>query len=190
MQSASATNMLLLLAFLFATSLFLIHGTEVVANSVKVLLHDASTLHVWIRPSNKGEVAKMYLCPSTEAGTEKSGQLIAECKQYSSDIWHDFIEINDKPAGAYTLTWTETTHASLVYVYEPKTVLEEGIRILFIGEDAKLPNFEGSYHFRAPFGWNSDPSGFKAEKRTTDAQGGQHVVFELQGAQINVSSAI
>uniref|UniRef100_A0A183C3Y4 Glyco_hydro_32N domain-containing protein n=1 Tax=Globodera pallida TaxID=36090 RepID=A0A183C3Y4_GLOPA len=164
---ASAKNMLAsLFAFLFATSLFLIHGTEGAVIPVNVLLHDAtSTLHVWVRPVKKGEVAKVYLCPPTEAGTIKqSGHLIAECKQYSSDLWHEFVEINDKAAGAYTLTWTETTQASLVYVFEPKTVLEEGIRILFIGEDAKLPNFKGSYHFRAPFGWNSDPCGFNRSK--------------------------
>uniref|UniRef100_A0A914I9I5 beta-fructofuranosidase n=1 Tax=Globodera rostochiensis TaxID=31243 RepID=A0A914I9I5_GLORO len=158
--------LLLLLAFLFATSLFLIHGTEGVSRRVNVLLlNDASTLHVWVRPVKKGEVAKVYLCPPTEAGTiEQSGQLVAECKQYSSDLWHDFIEINGKTAGVYTLTWTETTHASLVYVFEPKTVLEEGIRILFIGEEAKLSNLEGSYHFRAPFGWNSDTCGFNKSK--------------------------
>ncbi|KAI3420911.1 hypothetical protein GPALN_014539 [Globodera pallida] len=145
-----------LLALLFTTSLILIHGTEGVSR-VNVLLHDASTLHVW--------VAKVYLCPPAEAGTiEQSEQLIAECKQYSSDLWHDLIEINGKTAGAYTLTWTETTHASLVYVFEPKTVLKEGIRILFIGEEAKLPNLEGSYHFRAPFGWNSDTCGFNRSK--------------------------
>uniref|UniRef100_A0A914I359 beta-fructofuranosidase n=1 Tax=Globodera rostochiensis TaxID=31243 RepID=A0A914I359_GLORO len=165
MPSSSAKNMLLL-AFLFATSLFLIHGTGTEGVSrVNVLLLDDSTLHVWVRPVKKGEVAKVYLCPPTEAGTiEQSGQLIAECKQYSSDLWHDFIEINGKTAGAYTLTWTETTHASLVYVFKPKTVLEEGIRILFIGEEAKLPNLEGSYHFRAPFGWNSDTCGFNRSK--------------------------
>uniref|UniRef100_A0A914H3W5 beta-fructofuranosidase n=1 Tax=Globodera rostochiensis TaxID=31243 RepID=A0A914H3W5_GLORO len=169
MPSASAKNMLLLpslLALLFATSLFVVHGTEGV-RLVNVLLHDASTLHVWVRPAKEGEIAKVYLCPPTEAGTieEQSGQLIAECKQYTSDFWHDFIEIDDKAAGAYTLTWTETTQTSLVYVFETKTVLEEGIRILFIGEEAKLPSFEGSYHFRAPFGWTSDPCGFN---RSTD----------------------
>uniref|UniRef100_A0A183BZZ4 beta-fructofuranosidase n=1 Tax=Globodera pallida TaxID=36090 RepID=A0A183BZZ4_GLOPA len=110
-----------LLALLFTTSLILVHGTEGVS-PVNVLLHDASTLHVWVRPAKKGDVAKAYLCPPTEVGTiEQSEQLIAECKQYSSDLWHDFVEINDKTAGAYTLTWTETTHVSLVYVFEPKT---------------------------------------------------------------------
>uniref|UniRef100_A0A183BW44 Glyco_hydro_32N domain-containing protein n=1 Tax=Globodera pallida TaxID=36090 RepID=A0A183BW44_GLOPA len=156
-----------LLAFLFGTSLFLIHGTEgVVTNPVNVLLHDTSTLHVWVQPVKEGnKVTKVYLCPPTEAGTiEQSGQISAECKQYSSTPLNNFIEINDNAAGAYTLTWTDTTQASLVYVFEPKTVLEEGIRILFIDEDAKLPNFEGSYHFRAPFGWTSDPCGFNRSK--------------------------
>uniref|UniRef100_A0A183CCT5 Glyco_hydro_32N domain-containing protein n=1 Tax=Globodera pallida TaxID=36090 RepID=A0A183CCT5_GLOPA len=110
----------------------------------------------------------MYMCP-IEVGMvideiDQSRQPVAECKKYTSDIWYDFFEINDKPAGAYTLTWTKTTKLSLIYVFEQKTVLREGIRILFISEDAKLPNFEGSYHFRAPFGWINDPSGFNRSK--------------------------
>uniref|UniRef100_A0A183C9F6 beta-fructofuranosidase n=1 Tax=Globodera pallida TaxID=36090 RepID=A0A183C9F6_GLOPA len=144
------------------------HTERFTNKPVNVLLHGDSIVHFWIRPTTKGEIAKMYMCP-IEVGMvideiDQSRQPVAECKKYTSDIWYDFFEINDKPAGAYTLTWTKTTKLSLIYVFEQKTVLREGIRILFISEDAKLPNFEGSYHFRAPFGWINDPSGFNRSK--------------------------
>uniref|UniRef100_A0A914H9P3 Glycosyl hydrolase family 32 N-terminal domain-containing protein n=1 Tax=Globodera rostochiensis TaxID=31243 RepID=A0A914H9P3_GLORO len=71
MPSASAKNMLpSLLALLFAISLFRIHGTGGVANSVNVLLHDAtSTLHP-VRLSSLDSLLPNFNRPLPTAGTE------------------------------------------------------------------------------------------------------------------------
>nr|AJR19781.1 esophageal gland-localized secretory protein 13 [Heterodera glycines] len=138
------------------------------ARELNVLLHQDSIVHLWIQPKTRNTVANVYLCPITAGATPNvetelaEQRNVAECKQYSTNLWYDFYEINgvDK-AGEYVLKLTESTKPSLIYVYEQKTVLQEGIRILFINDEAKLPNLEGSYHFRAPFGWNSDLTGQK-----------------------------
>ncbi|KAL3074405.1 hypothetical protein niasHS_015235 [Heterodera schachtii] len=127
-------------------------------------LTNESIVHFWIHPVTPGDIAKVFLCPSSNDGLQQQQQQVAECAKYSSDRWYEFFEINGAAAGDYLLRWTEHTKLSLVYVYEPKTVLEEGIRIIFVNENAKLPSLGGSYHFRAPFGWTSDPSGFVRSK--------------------------
>ncbi|KAL3069796.1 hypothetical protein niasHT_033373 [Heterodera trifolii] len=155
----------------FALLLFVLKSDGHTARELNVLLHQDSIVHLWIQPKTRDMVANVYLCPITAGATPNvetelaEQRHVAECKQYSTNLWYDFYEINgvDK-AGEYVLKWTDSTKPSLIYVYEQKTVLQEGIRILYINDEAKLPNLEGSYHFRAPYGWNSDPAGFNRSK--------------------------
>jgi len=53
----------------------------------------------------------------------------------------------------------ETTQLSVVYAYDPATVLDAGIRILSAGP-AATPAALAGYHFRPPSGWMNDPNGF------------------------------
>ena len=52
-----------------------------------------------------------------------------------------------------------TTVLSIVYTYDPATVLDTGIRVLHAGP-APTPKELDGYHFRPPFGWMNDPNGF------------------------------
>lgn len=55
----------------------------------------------------------------------------------------------------FTDTWV-----SYIYVYEPESVLEQGIRPAFIANAARLTDLPEGFHFRPPLGWMNDPNGF------------------------------
>ncbi|KAL3111945.1 hypothetical protein niasHT_015143 [Heterodera trifolii] len=137
--------------------LFVLKSDSHTARELNVLLHQDSIVHLWIQPKTRDMVANVYLCPITAGATPNvetelaEQRHVAECKQYSTNLWYDFYEINgvDKAGD---------------YLFVDLCVLQEGIRILLINDEAKLPNLEGSYHFRAPYGWNSDPAGFNRSK--------------------------
>uniref|UniRef100_A0A915N6G0 beta-fructofuranosidase n=1 Tax=Meloidogyne javanica TaxID=6303 RepID=A0A915N6G0_MELJA len=67
------------------------------------------------------------------------------------------IEGNNNRFGCYHLgdTWV-----SYIYVYEPESVLELGIRPAFVANAARNPEVPEGYHFRPPTGWMNDPNGF------------------------------
>ena len=52
-------------------------------------------------------------------------------------------------------------------------VLEKGIRVQYVRDGAKHPDFTGSYHFRPPMGWINDPAGF-----SIDGKGRYHMMYQ------------
>ena len=93
---------------------------------------------------------------------------------FRSHNWFEFQELKPRKNGAIELVWdSQSTVVSYIYVYEPETVMEEGIRQILIWENAVHPDYSGSYHFRPPVGWINDPSGF-----TKDNEGNYHLMYQ------------
>nr|WDR79815.1 putative GH32 family protein [Heterodera schachtii] len=69
------------------------------------------------------------------------------------NFWH-FLSIN------LIFKFKSDTRVSYIYVFEPDTVLERGIRPAFISNTARFPDVREGYHFRPPLGWMNDPNGF------------------------------
>jgi hypothetical protein len=58
-----------------------------------------------------------------------------------------------EPAAGGRLEWSPAgTQVNYIYAFDPTTVLDEGIRQLFVRREASAPHLPASYHFRPPIG--------------------------------------
>ncbi|KAL3104551.1 hypothetical protein niasHT_022106 [Heterodera trifolii] len=123
--------------------------------TVPVQLYSSSILHIWLKTRSAAQEmpARIRLRhPAMDNIT------LAKTDQFIEYEFHELALLLEGPAN---LEWAkEDTRVSYIYVFEPDTVLERGIRPAFIANAARFPDVREGYHFRPPLGWMNDPNGF------------------------------
>nr|CAD2191864.1 unnamed protein product [Meloidogyne enterolobii] len=122
--------------------------------SVPINLYKTSILHIWLKTREENQPKKANI----KIKNEQINSTIAETNKFKSFV---FFELSPQIEGNAFLEWFNgDTWVSYIYVYEPESVLELGIRPVFISNAARNPEVPEGYHFRPPTGWMNDPNGF------------------------------
>ncbi|CAK5081263.1 unnamed protein product [Meloidogyne enterolobii] len=122
--------------------------------SVPINLYKTSILHIWLKTREENQPKKANI----KIKNEQINSTIAETNKFKSFV---FFELSPQIEGNAFLEWFNgDTWVSYIYVYEPESVLELGIRPAFIANAARNPEVPEGYHFRPPTGWMNDPNGF------------------------------
>lgn len=110
-------------------------------------------------PVHPGEIIELFIMArGSEPATVKLNGAGAVTARRSDAFERHRVVASSSVEG---LTYDSgTTLLSVVYAYDPTTVLDTGIRVLTAGLAPTPPAFDGSYHFRPAFGWMNDPNGF------------------------------
>ncbi|KAF7637740.1 Glyco_hydro_32N domain-containing protein [Meloidogyne graminicola] len=120
-----------------------------------LILYKTSIIHIWFKIKEENQLNLANIKLKNEQGINIT---LAETNQFKEFI---FFEMLPKIEGNAFLEWSdEDTWVSYIYVYEPESVLELGIRPLFVANAARNPEIPENYHFRPPLGWMNDPNGF------------------------------
>lgn len=123
--------------------------------SIPVQLRPTSILHIWLKTRSAEQSRPAHIELRNPEGNEF---VLAQTRQHNE---FEFHEVAPRMDGTGQLEWiTGDTWVSYIYVYEPESVLELGIRPAFIANAARNPSVPEGYHFRPPIGWMNDPNGF------------------------------
>uniref|UniRef100_A0A1I8B530 beta-fructofuranosidase n=1 Tax=Meloidogyne hapla TaxID=6305 RepID=A0A1I8B530_MELHA len=122
--------------------------------SIPIKLYKTSILHIWLKTREEKQTKKANI----KIKNERLNSIIAETNKFKEFI---FFELSPQIKGNAFLEWfNRDTWVSYIYIYEPESVLELGIRPAFIANAARNPEVPEGYHFRPPIGWMNDPNGF------------------------------
>lgn len=114
-------------------------------------LNAGETLHVFLKPVGAARESVATLVTADGASRELRGPV-------SDDFTR--AEAEGLPAGPASLTCdSATTELSLIYAYDPASVLASGIRTLFTTERNRPNTARHLLHLAPPFGWMNDPNG-------------------------------
>ncbi|WP_168193171.1 glycoside hydrolase family 32 protein [Rhodophyticola sp. CCM32] len=107
-------------------------------------------LHAWIGPRGSGTAELSMHIPPLDTVGLKTTETGITAVHYICDT-----------AGAAQLKWNrDDTDCRAIYVFDPATVTDKGIEILYVDPITRRSNPNGPAGFRPPFGWMNDPNGF------------------------------
>jgi beta-fructofuranosidase len=111
-------------------------------------LFKGNTVHVWMKCSHPMKHAELFL-----QGAVSVASVIV-------DAGYDFrqAEFETTASGIVGFVPAPGTELSLAYAFDPLTVRQEGIRLLFARDEARAASGP-RYHFTPPLGWMNDPNG-------------------------------
>ena len=113
-------------------------------------LAPSTRLHLWLKPAAPGRTAMLHL----ERGTEIMPLAASTAPEFV------FLDLAPGQDGEAILSWSfEDTILSCLYAYEPDTVVDQGIRLLHVADEARSDRMDG-FRFRPAMGWMNDPNGF------------------------------
>ena len=119
--------------------------------NVSADLHAGDVVHIWLKARVPGATASISV---TVEGVERT---VASARTEE----FEFQQVVLSEGGRTELSYEPaTTAVSVIYSFDPASVLEEGIRILHFAPANAPPQLHSGYHFRPPFGWMNDPNGF------------------------------
>jgi beta-fructofuranosidase len=120
--------------------------------TIAATLPAGATVHAWIKASHSNVEGGL----TAHVDGAAIGSITA-----SNPYEFEFRRLTMESGGDIAFTYDPvTTEVSVVYAYNPSTVLDDGIRVLHVRRSSRTPDIPGSYHFRPPFGWMNDPNGF------------------------------
>ncbi|MBZ9792662.1 glycoside hydrolase family 32 protein [Rhizobium sp. 3T7] len=119
--------------------------------NVSANLHAGDVVHIWLKARVPGATASVSV---TVVGVERT---VASARTEE----FEFHQVVLNEGGRTELSYDPaTTAVSVIYSFDPASVLEQGIRILHYAPANAPPQLHSGYHFRPPFGWMNDPNGF------------------------------
>jgi beta-fructofuranosidase len=122
------------------------------------------TLHIFQKPVGGGSKSVVTLTQSDQTVTHLAGPASLDFNRTEAD---------GLVAGPASLDFnTATTDLSLVYAYDPATVMTSGIRTLYTTERNRPDLARHRLHLAPPFGWMNDPNGL------SESAGLTHVFYQ------------
>ncbi|KAL3074163.1 hypothetical protein niasHS_014993 [Heterodera schachtii] len=131
-----------------------------------------SVFHIWFKANGEEKEGVIYVRETAEGAETAERAMVSTTER--DDRLFDFREIALLKQGTMELSWwSATTTISYIYVFEPETVLANGIRIVHISPETERNPGTEKFHLHPPLGWNNDPAGFS---RTPD--GVYHLFYQ------------
>ena len=131
-----------------------LHATSVAPGleTIEADLPAGTVLHLWLKARTAGKAATLFVTVGDSVVAEPS---TARTEEF------ELLTVTLTTGGRTVLAYDASTATlSVAYAFRPRTVFEEGIRVLHRDARTAPPAGAAGYHFRPPFGWMNDPNGF------------------------------
>jgi beta-fructofuranosidase len=120
--------------------------------TISAQLNAGTVIHLWLK-------ARLPDYPASLAITVGGGAPLEVTARQTEEF--EFGQATLPAGGHAELSYDPaTTAVSVIYAFEPATVMDDGVTVLHHMPDNAPPALTAGYHFRPPFGWMNDPNGF------------------------------